>query len=46
MIWDANNLSEFSGVERLVEFDIQQLLEIRHATPWSWKFGEYSPVNP
>ncbi|KST66805.1 pyridoxamine 5'-phosphate oxidase family protein [Mastigocoleus testarum] len=46
VIWDANNLSEFSGAERLVEFDIQQVLEIRHATPWCWKFGEYSPVNP
>ena len=46
VIWDAKNLSEFPGAERLVEFDIQQVLEIRHATPWSWKFGEYSPVNP
>ncbi len=46
VIWDAKRLSSFAGAQRLVEFEIDQILETRNATPLRWRFGEYSPVNP
>lgn len=46
LIWDVNRLSAFAGAQRLVEFDIEQVLETKNATPMRWRFGEYSPVNP
>jgi uncharacterized protein len=46
VIWDAEKLSEFAGAERLVEFDIEQVLESKNASSLRWQFGEYSPVNP
>jgi uncharacterized protein len=46
VIWDAKKLSEFAGAQRLVEFDIEQVLESRNVCPLRWRFGEYSPVNP
>ncbi|NJM74135.1 MAG: pyridoxamine 5-phosphate oxidase [Scytonema sp. RU_4_4] len=46
IIWDAERLNEFAGAQRLVEFDIEQVLESRNATSLCWRFGEYSPVNP
>ncbi|MBE9214689.1 pyridoxamine 5'-phosphate oxidase family protein [Plectonema cf. radiosum LEGE 06105] len=46
VIWDAERLSEFAGAERLVEFEIKQVLETQNATRLRWQFGEYSPVNP
>lgn len=46
VIWDVDRLSEFAGAQRLVEFDIDQVLESRNATSRRWRFGEYSPVNP
>ncbi|MEL6460262.1 MAG: pyridoxamine 5'-phosphate oxidase family protein [Cyanobacteria bacterium J06621_15] len=46
IVWDAIDKNEFPGAERLVEFDIEEILEIRNAINWNWKFGEYSPFNP
>jgi uncharacterized protein len=46
VIWDAEKLSDFAGAQRLVEFDIEQVLETKNATCLRWRFGEYSPVNP
>ncbi|NMG19064.1 pyridoxamine 5'-phosphate oxidase family protein [Brasilonema bromeliae] len=46
VIWNANKLSTFAGAQRLVEFDVEQVLETRNASLLRWRFGEYSPVNP
>ncbi|WP_414545426.1 pyridoxamine 5'-phosphate oxidase family protein [Nostoc sp. CCY0012] len=46
VIWDIERLSEFAGAQRLVEFNIEQVLESRNACSMRWRFGEYSPVNP
>jgi uncharacterized protein len=46
VIWDADRLNEFIGAERLVEFEIEQVLETKNASPLRWRFGEYSPANP
>ncbi|MEC4812661.1 MAG: pyridoxamine 5'-phosphate oxidase family protein [Scytonema sp. PMC 1069.18] len=46
VIWEGEKLNEFAGAQRLVEFDIEQVLETRNASRLRWRFGEYSPVNP
>jgi uncharacterized protein len=46
LIWDEKRLNAFAGAQRLVEFDIEEVLETKNATPMRWRFGEYSPVNP
>lgn len=46
VIWDAERVAQFSGAERLVEFQLNQALEITDATPLRWRFVEYSPFNP
>jgi uncharacterized protein len=46
VIWDADRLNEFIGAERLVEFEIEQVLETKNASSLRWRFGEYSPANP
>ncbi|WP_414565619.1 MULTISPECIES: pyridoxamine 5'-phosphate oxidase family protein [unclassified Anabaena] len=46
VIWDVERLNEFAGAQRIVEFDIEQVLEIRNACSLRWHFGEYSPANP
>lgn len=46
IVWDAERVAEVIGAERLVEFQIDQVLEIINASPLRWRFGEYSPYNP
>jgi predicted pyridoxine 5'-phosphate oxidase superfamily flavin-nucleotide-binding protein len=46
LIWDITRLNAFPGAQRLVEFDIEEVVETKNATPMGWRFGEYSPVNP
>ena len=46
IIWDAGRVAEIVGAERLVEFQIDQVLEITNASSLRWRFGEYSPYNP
>jgi hypothetical protein len=46
IIWQPERVAEFVGAERLVEFQIHQILEITNAIPLRWQFGEYSPFNP
>lgn len=46
IIWDTDRIAEFAGAERIVEFEIEQVLELRHASPLRWQFIDYSPYNP
>jgi hypothetical protein len=46
IIWDQDRIGEFAGAERLVEFEIEQVIEIANAVPLRWKFLGYSPFNP
>ena len=32
--------------ERIVEFDVEEVVETRGALPLRWRFVEYSPFNP
>jgi predicted pyridoxine 5'-phosphate oxidase superfamily flavin-nucleotide-binding protein len=40
VIWDAERLSDFAGAQRLVEFEVEQILETRNATPLRWRFSD------
>ncbi len=46
IIWNAERVAEIVGAERLVAFQIEQVLFITDASPLRWRFGEYSPNNP
>ena len=45
IIWDERT-QQFSGAERLIEFQIEGVRETMNATNLRWKFAEYSPFNP
>lgn len=44
--WDRGAASSFPGAERLVEFDIDEVLETEHALRLGFKLESYSPHNP
>ncbi|NJK75123.1 MAG: pyridoxamine 5-phosphate oxidase [Oscillatoriales cyanobacterium RU_3_3] len=46
ILWDAEQLADFSGAQRLIEVRIDRVIETQNATNLRWKFGEYSPANP
>jgi predicted pyridoxine 5'-phosphate oxidase superfamily flavin-nucleotide-binding protein len=46
IIWDRNQLKEFSGAERSVEFRASEIIEIACVIPLRWEFQNYSPHNP
>ncbi|MBW4634190.1 MAG: pyridoxamine 5'-phosphate oxidase family protein [Iphinoe sp. HA4291-MV1] len=46
IVWDAERAVEFAGAERLIEFQIEQVLEKTGVNSLRWRFGEYSPFNP
>ncbi len=46
IIWDAQRVAEFTGAERLVEFEIEQVNVLMSTSRLHWQFLEYSPFNP
>jgi hypothetical protein len=46
IIWDQDRIKEFVGAKRLVEFEIEQVIEIENAISLRWQFLGYSPFNP
>lgn len=46
VIWETERFAEIAGAQRLVEFEVTQVLATQNATSRRWQFGEYSPVNP
>ena len=46
VIWDNDRVAEFAGAERLVEFDVERVIEIAGAIPLRWEFLGFSPFNP
>lgn len=46
VLWDAERAARFAGAERLVEFRVEEAIEIADASPLRWRFLEYSPFNP
>jgi len=46
IIWDEQRAAAFEGAQRLVEFSIEEAIEITNETPLRGTLIEYSPFNP
>jgi predicted pyridoxine 5'-phosphate oxidase superfamily flavin-nucleotide-binding protein len=46
VIWDASRAAQFTGAQRVVEYEIDETLELQGALPGNWEFKSYSPYNP
>jgi predicted pyridoxine 5'-phosphate oxidase superfamily flavin-nucleotide-binding protein len=46
IVWDRDRAAAFPGAERLVEFEIDEVVELTDASPLLWRLIEYSPFNP
>lgn len=46
IVWNAEAAREFAGAERVVEFDVDGVVEIAGVTSLAWRFLDNSPVNP
>lgn len=46
VVWDAERIAEFSGAQRLVTFQMDEVIAIAGTSPLRWRFVEYSPFNP
>jgi predicted pyridoxine 5'-phosphate oxidase superfamily flavin-nucleotide-binding protein len=46
IIWDSAVLEKFSGAQRVVEFEVEQVIEIGGIEALRWHFVEYSPFIP
>ncbi|MFF7637713.1 pyridoxamine 5'-phosphate oxidase family protein [Kitasatospora sp. NPDC008050] len=44
--WDPTHIAEVPGAERLVEFTVRQVVELRGAHPLRWTEPGYSRFNP
>ncbi len=46
IVWEAERAAKFAGAERLVEFDVEEVIHTVGASPVRWRFVEYSRYNP
>ena len=47
LVWDADIVAGFAGAERVVAFQVQEVIERSDgAANLRWRFLDYSPVNP
>ncbi|MEU7940825.1 hypothetical protein [Microbispora bryophytorum] len=44
--WDPRRSAELPGALRIVEFDVERAVEIRHATTLRWGPGAFVPLRP
>ena len=46
VVWDAERVGKFAGAERLVEFEVGQVIEARGVAGLRWCCLQTSPMNP
>ena len=46
VLWESEYTSDFAGAERIIKFEIEQIIEIANATTLHGELAEYSPFNP
>ena len=46
IVWDTDRIAPFPGAERLIEYDIEEVVELTNAIPLHWTFIDFSPFNP
>lgn len=44
--WDPVGATTFPGAQRVVEFDVDRVVQIAHASRLRWSFDDYSSHNP
>ena len=46
IVWEPERSAPFPGAERIVEFRVEQTLQMTHAVPLRFRFLQYSRFNP
>lgn len=46
VVWDEGRAAALPGAERVVEFEVEAVIETSDALPLRWRFESYSPFNP
>jgi len=46
VVWDQDRIAQFAGAERLVEFQVTEIIEISGGLPLQWRFLNAYPYNP
>ena len=44
--WDAARAAKFTGAQRVVEYEVDEVREVEGALPQGWELKSYSPYNP
>jgi hypothetical protein len=44
--WDAQRIAAFPGAQRLVDFEVAEVRQVDHRTPFTWSLERYSKFNP
>jgi len=44
--WDPTRAAAFPGAQRLIDFDVETVIDAPRASPLRWRLVEPSPVNP
>lgn len=44
--WDPERAASVPGAQRLIDFEVDQAIEVSGAIPQRWSFGGYSRFNP
>ncbi|MFA4927939.1 MAG: pyridoxamine 5'-phosphate oxidase family protein [Patulibacter sp.] len=46
VVWDAERIRTFPRAERLVDYEIDEVVQIRAAAPLRWRFESYAKTSP
>jgi predicted pyridoxine 5'-phosphate oxidase superfamily flavin-nucleotide-binding protein len=46
IVWDPARVAAFPGAQRLIELDVEVVIDAPRASPLRWRLVEPSPVNP
>ena len=44
ILWEPEHVCRFPGAERVVSFQLEEVIHIEAALPLTWRFKDYSPV--
>ncbi|MGW0431024.1 pyridoxamine 5'-phosphate oxidase family protein [Micromonospora sp. NPDC003197] len=44
--WDPNRAARLPGAQRVIDFEVDRVVQINRATALRWTFGRYSRFNP
>ena len=44
ILWEPEHVCRFPGAERVVSFQLEEVIHIEAALPLTWRFQDYSPI--